>query len=91
MPGISLIYRRDGLQESDRVATNAALENMHLMPTYSSRILCEDDRLLVASSGYTNYPVREFGSGKVRVFIEGHVYGMDTSQLENRLITQAVA
>jgi asparagine synthase (glutamine-hydrolysing) len=80
MPGLHLVVDWRGRIARRRPEILAALDGVRHSDTYGTSILLEDDFLLLAQSGYAEYPVACHEVNGVRVIVEGRLYGLAASE-----------
>jgi asparagine synthase (glutamine-hydrolysing) len=85
MPGLSFICNmKEGLQ-GQRERIDRSLETLIHASNYSCRYLLDDERFVLASTGYPEYPVKLLQLSDYTIIVEGRLYALADESLPNEM------
>jgi asparagine synthase (glutamine-hydrolysing) len=90
MPGISFAYAADGSLADDNQRILSSLDSLLHFPWYRREILSATPSYVLACTRYNEYPISSFETDKVRIWVEGHLYGKSAADLKSELIEVAM-
>jgi len=88
MPGISLIYNRNGLPRKAEEIT-AIINNLNTLDHHSSKIFKCEQKFFMGWNKYEEYPIQIIDSDGYTIVIEGKIYNKNNEKLKTEIIELA--
>jgi len=84
MPGISLIYNKNGLPKEEKEIVNI-INELNFLDHHSSRVFKCEQKFFMGWNKYEEYPIRIIGNDKYTIVIEGKIYNKEIEELKNEI------